>query len=103
MYSWNPQDYAQNSRGQEAWARELLSLVNLQPGDVVLDIGCGDGRTTASIANRVPDGSVVGVDLSADMVAHASRHHGQASNHNLRFQQADAAALPFVAEFSVVF
>lgn len=103
MYSWNPQDYAQNSRGQEAWARELLSLVNLQPDDVVLDIGCGDGRTTANIANRVPDGSVVGVDLSADMVAHASRHHGQASNHNLRFQQTDAAALPFVSEFSVVF
>lgn len=103
MYNWNPQDYAKNSRGQEAWARELLSLIDLRPDDVVLDIGCGDGRTTASIANSVPHGSVVGVDLSADMIAHASRHHGQATHHNLNFQQADAAALPFVSEFSVVF
>lgn len=103
MYNWNPQDYAQNSRGQEAWARELLSLIDLRPDDAVLDVGCGDGRTTASIANNVPRGSVVGVDLSADMIAHASRQHGQATHGNLRFQQADAAALPFVSEFSVVF
>ena len=103
MYTWNPQDYARNSRGQEVWARELLSLVDLRPDDVVLDVGCGDGRTTASIADSVPRGSVVGVDLSADMVAHASRQHGHPSNHNLRFQQADAAALTFVSEFSVVF
>ena len=103
MYTWNPQDYARNSRGQEVWARELLSLVDLRPDDVVLDVGCGDGRTTASIADSVPRGSVVGVDLSADMVAHATRQHGHPSNHNLRFQQADAAALTFVSEFSVVF
>src|SRR5579871_2094397 len=103
MYKWNPQDYAQNSRGQEAWARELISLIDLRPDDVVLDVGCGDGRITASIANNVPRGSVVGVDLSADMLAHASRQHGQPTHGNLRFQQADAAALPFVSEFSVVF
>ena len=103
MYTWNPKDYAQNSRGQEVWARELLALVDLRPDDVVLDIGCGDGRTTASIANNVPRGSVVGVDLSADMVAHAASQHSHASDGNLRFQQADAAALTFVSEFSVVF
>lgn len=103
MYKWNPQDYAQNSRGQEVWARELISLIDLHPYDVVLDVGCGDGRITASIADQAPRGSVVGVDLSADMVAHASRQHGKTSHGNLRFQQADAAALPFVSEFSVVF
>jgi trans-aconitate 2-methyltransferase len=103
MYTWNPQDYAQNSRGQEVWARELLSLIDLRPEDVVLDVGCGDGRTTASIAKSVPRGYVVGVDLSADMVAHASRQHSHESNSNLRFQQADAAALTFESEFSIVF
>lgn len=50
MYTWNPKDCAQHSRGQEAWARELLTLVDLRPDDIVLDIGCGDGRTTAAIA-----------------------------------------------------
>jgi trans-aconitate methyltransferase len=100
VYTWNPKDYAQHSRSQEAWARELLTQIELRPDDTVLDIGCGDGRTTAAIAQLVPDGKVVGVDLSADMVGHANTQHGTA---NLRFQQADAAALPFAAEFSVVF
>ena len=103
MYTWNPKDYAQHSASQEAWARELLTQIELRPDDAVLDIGCGDGRTTAAIAKRVPNGRVVGVDLSPDMVRHADTQHCQAPAGNLRFQQADAAALPFSGEFSVVF
>jgi trans-aconitate methyltransferase len=103
MYTWNPQDYAQHSRAQEAWARELLTQIDLRPTDTVLDIGCGDGRTTAAIAENVPQGSVLGVDLSGNMVAHATAQHCGPSTNNLRFAQADAAALPFVSEFSVVF
>jgi trans-aconitate methyltransferase len=103
MYTWNPKDYAQHSRGQEAWARELLTLVDLRPDDVVLDIGCGDGRTTAAIAQAVPQGSVTGVDLSGDMVKHATAQHCPAPTNNLQFEQADAAALPFDRAFSVVF
>lgn len=102
MYTWNPKDYAQHSSSQEAWARELLTQIELRPDDAVLDIGCGDGRTTAAIAKLVPSGRVVGVDLSPDMVRHANTQHGQGAD-NLRFQQADAAALPFSEEFSVVF
>jgi trans-aconitate methyltransferase len=103
MYTWNPKDYAQHSRGQESWARELLTLVDLRPHDIVLDIGCGDGRTTTLIAQSVPQGSVVGVDLSPDMVQHAATQHCPNKTNNLSFQQADAAALPFNSEFSVVF
>jgi trans-aconitate 2-methyltransferase len=103
MYTWNPQDYAQHSRGQELWARELLGQIKLRPDDHVLDVGCGDGRTTVAIAKSVPNGSVVGVDLSADMVAHATTQHCHPPIANLRFARADAAALPFASEFSVVF
>ncbi len=103
MYSWNPQDYAQHSRAQESWARELLTQVDLRPEDIVLDVGCGDGRTTVAIAASVPHGRVLGVDLSAEMIAHATAQHCRPPVHNLRFEQADAAALPFESEFSVVF
>ena len=101
MYTWNPQDYAQHSKSQETWARELLTQIDLRPDDTVLDIGCGDGRTTAAIARSVPHGCVIGVDLSADMIAHATTQHSKTNN--LRFTQADAAALPFTSEFTVVF
>ena len=103
MYTWNPQDYAQHSRSQEAWARELLTQIELKSDDVVLDIGCGDGRTTAAIASSVPNGRAVGVDLSANMIAHATTQHCRPPTNNLQYLQADAAALPFTTEFSVAF
>jgi trans-aconitate 2-methyltransferase len=100
MYPWNPEDYSRHSAGQERWARELLAGLSLRPDDAVLDIGCGDGRITAAIAGRVPEGRVVGVDLSADMIRHAKVHHNYP---NLAFRQADARALPFREEFTAVF
>lgn len=103
MYQWNAEDYARHSSGQEAWARELLASLELSPDDAVLDVGCGDGRITAAIAARVPRGRVVGVDASADMVRHASGRFAAPAHANLRFQQADAAALPFASAFTVVF
>ena len=103
MYTWNPKDYAQHSKSQETWARDLISQLDLRPNDAVLDIGCGDGRTTATIAKAIPQGTVVGIDLSADMIAHATSQHCPTQTNNLRFAQADAAALPFTSEFTAVF
>ncbi|MBP1148313.1 class I SAM-dependent methyltransferase [Methylocaldum sp. RMAD-M] len=103
MYRWNPEDYARHSAGQEAWARELLSGLNLRPDDRVLDIGCGDGRITAELAQRVPFGGVVGVDLSEDMIGYAARRFPASDYPNLEFRQADARTLPFDEEFTVVY
>ncbi|MGH8149118.1 MAG: class I SAM-dependent methyltransferase [Steroidobacteraceae bacterium] len=103
MYEWNAEDYARHSRGQEVWARELLSSLELRPDDCVLDIGSGDGRITNAIAERVPQGRVVGVDSSADMVRHARAEFAGGRQRNLTFMQADASALPFDSEFSVIY
>jgi trans-aconitate 2-methyltransferase len=103
MYQWNAADYAKHSAGQEQWARELLERAALVPDDRVLDIGCGDGRTTAAIASQVPEGTVLGVDLSADMVAHAAAHFPPSAYPNLRFAQGNASALTFDRAFTFVF
>lgn len=103
MYQWNAKDYAQHSSGQERWAHELLDTVELQPGDAVLDVGCGDGRITALIAERVPQGSVLGIDLSEDMVRHAHQQYGAKFGGRFRTRQMDAAALNFDPQFNVVF
>lgn len=99
-YQWNAADYAANSGGQEAWARELIASLQLQSNDIVLDIGCGDGRHTALIAAQVQDGRVLGIDLSQEMIEHAQRTHRAA---NLRFAQTDASMLRFNDEFTLVF
>ncbi len=99
-HQWNPADYARHSQGQEILARELITSLKLRPQEHVLDIGCGDGRMTAEIARMVPQGRVVGIDRSAEMVAHAAQHFVLP---NLSFRTADAAALPFHDEFDVVY
>ncbi len=103
MYQWNAEDYARHSGGQEVWARELLASLDLQPDDRVLDIGSGDGRMTAALAERAPRGRVVGVDSSIDMIRHARAQFAGERWRNLTFMQADASALPFESEFSLVY
>src|SRR5687767_8216782 len=65
---WNPADYAANSAAQLAWARELITKLKLRGDERVLDVGCGDGKVTAEIAQALPRGEITGVDSSAEMI-----------------------------------
>jgi trans-aconitate 2-methyltransferase len=56
---------------QLVWALELLERLPLTGDEVVLDAGCGSGRVTALLADRVPHGRVYGVDAAPSMVEHA--------------------------------
>lgn len=102
-YTWNALDYEKNSSAQLAWAKELISKLNLQGNEQILDIGCGDGKVTAEIASVALDGSVVGIDNSEAMIALARSRYPQEAFPNLQFLHADARQLPFQNEFSVIF
>jgi trans-aconitate 2-methyltransferase len=58
------------------WALEQLDRLELQDDDVVLDAGCGSGRVTALLADRVPRGRVYGVDVAPSMAKHAQEALG---------------------------
>ena len=83
-------------------AKEVLSLLDLKGTERILDVGCGNGKVTAEIASRVPQGSVLGVDSSADMIASATRDFGPEVRPNLRFEIADTRRLPFQNQFDLV-
>jgi trans-aconitate 2-methyltransferase len=102
MTEWDAPEYARLSGLQHAMAEEVLALLDLKGNERVLDVGCGNGKVTAEIAARVPGGSVVGVDPSADMIAFASSNFGATVRPNLRFEVADARRLPFREEFGLV-
>ena len=96
-------DYACSSASQQQWARELISKMHLQGNEQLLDIGCGDGKVTAEIASILPNGCVLGVDNSPEMVTLAQSRYPRDDYANLDFRLADAAQLPFENEFDVVF
>lgn len=102
MTEWNAPGYAKVAQLQEAMAAEVLALLDLTGSERVLDLGCGDGKVTAEIAARVPAGTVVGVDSSADMITYALNHFGPSGRPNLTFQTGDIRRLPFREEFDLV-
>ena len=102
-YHWDAQDYARNSSQQQIWALELIQKLNLSGDETVLDVGCGDGKITAEIAARLPNGSVIGIDISEDMIRLAQQSYPTKVFPNLHFQQEDASRLPFNCEFTTVF
>jgi trans-aconitate 2-methyltransferase len=102
MTEWDAAAYAEISALQKAMAAESLSLLNVKGSERILDVGCGNGAVTAQIAERVPSGSVVGVDASHDMIAFASEKRNSDSQTNLRYEVADAAHLTFHDEFDII-
>lgn len=92
--------------------RSTLQAADPQPGESVLDVGCGAGQLTLEAAERVgPGGRVVGVDLSAPLLDLARRRAAEAAVESVTFLQADAqvhALLPdafdvVLSRFGVMF
>lgn len=103
MVKWDAADYHKHSSAQQEWARELIGKLSLTGSEHVLDVGCGDGKITAEIVGLVPDGSVVGVDTSEEMVRFAAETFPPQQWPNLSFRVMDASRLTFDREFDVVF
>ena len=98
---------ARNAKHYERWAGLLatplyrrvvadVAAAQLPGGAVVLDVGTGPGRVPMMIAERCPQLSVSGIDLSPEMMARATAVAARRSGGNsVAFQVADVVALPF--------
>ncbi|MGB5723808.1 MAG: class I SAM-dependent methyltransferase [Parasphingorhabdus sp.] len=72
----------------------LLARADFQPGENVIDLGCGGGATTIAIAGMVrPVGKVMGVDISPDLTAAAQERAAEAGATNIEFTCADASTV----------
>jgi trans-aconitate methyltransferase len=102
MYNWDPADYDKSSSAQYKWAMTLIDDLNLKGDERILDIGCGNGKVTAHLASLVPNGGVVGIDLSREMISFAATKYIPKIHPNLSFQIGDASLLGFLEEFDLV-
>jgi trans-aconitate methyltransferase len=102
-YCWNAEEYAMNSSNQYKWATELIPKLELKGNESLLDIGCGDGKVSALLASYLPNGQVVGVDSSEEMIICARKNFPHCHYPNLTFLRMDARELTFREQFDVVF
>ena len=73
-----------------------FSLGRLQPGERVADLGCGAGTDTLVAAQMVgPDGHVVGIDMTPEMLAKARATASQMRFENIEFVEGEIERLPF--------
>jgi trans-aconitate methyltransferase len=85
MSDFDAHAYVRASAAQTASTRRLIDSLTLRGDETLLDLGCGDGRVTAELAKRVPDGLVIGIDSSPAMIAAANDRRAA----NLSFRQLD--------------
>jgi trans-aconitate methyltransferase len=102
-FSWDAKDYAQHSTAQLQWANELLGKLICRGDESMLDIGCGDGKITATIARMLPHGGVTGLDASAEMIRLARESYPERKYPNLSFVQQDARTISLPEQFDLVF
>ena len=98
-HSWDAASYDRVADPQYEWGLEVLERLPLDGDETVLDAGCGSGRLTAVLADRLPRGRVIGVDADESMVEHARRALGD----RVRFLGADLAELALDEQVDAVF
>ena len=102
MAGWNAEVYARVSAPQLEWGKRVLARLELAGDETVLDAGCGTGRLTELLADRVPRGRVVALDASEAMLAKA-REVLARFGERITFVQADAASFCLASPVDVVF
>jgi trans-aconitate 2-methyltransferase len=73
---WDAATYDRISAPQQTWAAEQLDRLTLTGDEVVLDAGCGSGKITLELIERLPRGTVYAVDAAPSMVAHTQEAVG---------------------------
>jgi len=103
QYKWDAHDYERHSQGQFKWALDLIAKLGLAGTESVIDLGSGDGKVTARLAESVPHGRVLGIDSASSMIDLARQKYPPGIYPNLHFRCMDFRDLDYREEFDAAF
>ncbi len=100
---WNAAEYHRLANPHVTWGQRVLDGLQLSGNETVVDAGCGSGRLTAELLDRLPDGQVIAVDISLNMLDEAKHHLQPRYADRVRFVQSDLLNLELDEHVDAVF
>ncbi|MBI5273894.1 MAG: methyltransferase domain-containing protein [Chlamydiales bacterium] len=76
----DPKLYNNASIQQFELASQAFNYLSLKSNEIILDVGCGDGKITVEVAKLVPHGTVHGLDASKEMIRYAKKNYNNQAN-----------------------
>jgi trans-aconitate methyltransferase len=103
MTEWNAAAYHKVSAPQTSWGHKVLSRLEVRGDELAIDAGCGSGKLTAALIERLPRGGVIALDRSWNMLLTARTNLRPAFASRVHYVHASLPDLPVANALDLVF
>lgn len=103
MNEWNAASYHKVSAPQTSWGQKVLNRLVANGDERAIDAGCGSGRITGELMERLPNGRLIAIDRSWNMLMTARANLRPVLGSRVSFVQVALPDLPFVGWADLVF
>ena len=103
MTEWNATAYHKVSGPQTSWGQKVLNRLRVNGDERAIDAGCGSGRLTGELMERLPAGRLVAIDRSWNMLLAARANLRPVLGSRVSFVQVSLPDLPFCGWADLVF
>ena len=103
MTEWNAAAYHKVSGPQTSWGQKVLNRLHVNGDERAIDAGCGSGRLTGELMERLPNGRLIAIDRSWNMLMTARANLRPVFGSRVSFAQVSLPDLPFAGWADLVF
>ena len=103
MTEWNAASYHKVSGPQTSWGQKVLNRLHVNGDERAIDAGCGSGRLTGELMERLPAGRLIAIDRSWNMLLTARANLRPVFGSRVSFVQVSLPDLPFAGWADLVF
>ncbi|HEX6163538.1 MAG TPA: class I SAM-dependent methyltransferase [Vicinamibacterales bacterium] len=103
MTEWNAVAYHKVSGPQTSWGQKVLNRLHVNGDERAIDAGCGSGRLTGELMERLPNGRLIAIDRSWNMLMTARANLRPVFGSRVSFAQVSLPDLPFAGWADLVF